>query len=875
MRKNSVGNDVVLNIRMKAKNAKKELKSLQKAGADLAKVLGVLAGAGTFAVARFAKFENQMLGVKTLLDKNSFGAKGLEKGFKQLQDQALDTFSSIPVEIDSVTKSLFDTVSAGIDAGESIKFVRTASKLAVAGITDLSIATDGLTSAINAYGMEADSADKVAAKFFAAQKAGKTTVEELSSGFGLVANMAANMGVSLDELLASVAAATKGGVRTKQAYTSLAAILANVSKPTKEAAKEAKKLGVSFDQTSLRSKGLARFLGDIVNNGKFTKESVTELFGSVEALKVAMSITGNQAEDFRDILKTLSDEQSNLNTFTEAYETQLQSISNQWKIFTNGLDAATISLGEEFSPEVRYVITELNNLLNAMKNNSNFIRSTLVGTFFAIAEGFSQIGKAIGEVAFGILDIPKKLGDAFGNIAFDIVEALKGVNTSDIIFGDFTSIDAAIDKIKKSASKSFKGVTTDIFSESQGKAEKILSGLGKKIQEAFNVGAKFVQDKSNEIILETNKKTKKEGKKTVKDIDDYKNKLKQSGLSIASQALQATQSGPSISGQLEAVERRKLLGRRATQGELLDPSLTQALRATTPGPGGSSFDFGALGQAIIDGGLTGALTSTLTQSFGFSGAGVSVGAGLASDAISFFGQDPEAFASQLANLFGTETVKNIAKNIDVLVDALPELIDAFVEAMPDLIDAIIESLPELIDGLVDAIPEILPPLIEGLIRAIPVIAVQLTLSIIENLPEIVGALVKGIAEGLKKAVGDIFSVSTIGDFFGSVGSFLGSAAGGLKEAVVDIVSVGGSFLGYANGGFVTAANGLQRGLDSRLVLARPGEVILNPNSSAQRNDGLLRDSGMINNKPIIINLDGEVLARSTTKYQTQFGASGI
>jgi len=286
-----------------------------------AAALAAVGASVAISVRKFAEFENELLGVKTLLNESSFGAKGLEAGFADMTREVIELNRTVPVALSSMNKALFDTVSAGVDAGKAVKFVGVSSKLAVAGLTSVSIATDGMTSALGAYGFNADEADVVASKFFAAQKEGKTTIEELAGGFGLVGSSASAMGVSFNELLASVSAVTLAGVKTRAAYTGLKAILSNISKPTEDATKEAERLGISFDQTALRTLKLEGFLKQITSSSKFTKESLTKLFGSTEAVNVAFALTANCGAKFSKILKSLGDDTQTAATLTKAYDT--------------------------------------------------------------------------------------------------------------------------------------------------------------------------------------------------------------------------------------------------------------------------------------------------------------------------------------------------------------------------------------------------------------------------------------------------------------------------------------------------------------------------------------------------------------------------
>lgn len=323
-----------------------------------------IAGGAAISVKNFAKFENELLGVKTLLNESSFGAKGLEKGFSEMRGELLQLGRTAPVSISSLNKALFDTISAGVDASDAVEAVGVSARLATAGLTDVSVATDGITSALNAYELSASEAESVASKFFAAQVAGKTTIEELSNGFGLVGASANAFGVSLDELLAATSAVTTAGIKTNSAYTGLNAVLANVAKPTADAAKEAKRLGIEFNSTALRTKGLKGFLEQLTQAQGFNKQSIEKLFGSVEAQKIAFALTGAQAETFADTLTTLSDKQQTSKTFNDAYTTSLGSTQNQLTLLSNKFEALSINIGEKLAPALIETIDLFNTLFN-------------------------------------------------------------------------------------------------------------------------------------------------------------------------------------------------------------------------------------------------------------------------------------------------------------------------------------------------------------------------------------------------------------------------------------------------------------------------------------------------------------------------------
>jgi len=257
---------------------------------------GVVAAGLGVAVHSATKFNTSMAEVSTLVDTSTTDMDALASNVRSLSKE----FGQMPVD---TAKALYTTISAGFgDAQDATIMLEGAMKLARGGITDTETAIDGLTSIMNSYGMAADQVTGVSDQMFVAMKAGKTTIGELSSSMGKVTPLAASAGVSLDQLLAATSALTLGGLKTKEATTSLRQILAAVVKPTSEASKTAERLGIDFSGAAVKSMGLANWLAHVKEKTGGSQETMATLFGSVEALSGVLALTGNQAGSFADIL---------------------------------------------------------------------------------------------------------------------------------------------------------------------------------------------------------------------------------------------------------------------------------------------------------------------------------------------------------------------------------------------------------------------------------------------------------------------------------------------------------------------------------------------------------------------------------------------
>lgn len=284
-----------------SKSARRQAQDFDRVTGSMTSMTRVAARLGTvigtaLAVRNFIGFEDKMAEVSTLVDTAKIS-------MDELRDAALDSAAAFGGDAADQAQALYQIISAGAqDAAQATDILTASNKLAVGGVTDVATAADGLTTVLNAYGNKAGSTTDISDALFTAMRAGKTTIEELSSSLGVVAPLAAQTGVNFDELVAAASALTKGGISTRESMTGLRAILAAVAKPSSEAQKMAKQLGIDFSVAGLQSKGLAGFLQELTAKTHGNTAAMAQLFGGVEALVPILALTGGQADDFASIL---------------------------------------------------------------------------------------------------------------------------------------------------------------------------------------------------------------------------------------------------------------------------------------------------------------------------------------------------------------------------------------------------------------------------------------------------------------------------------------------------------------------------------------------------------------------------------------------
>lgn len=376
-----------------------------KAGAAVGAALSA-AFVGSVAVG--GNYETSLAKVGTIADTTKVSLTVLSDSIKSLSKETGASASEL-------NETLYQAISAGADTAHAVDLVETATKAAKAGFTDATTAVDGLTSALNAYGMETTDAEGLANKFLITQNLGKTSFGELASSIGTVAPTANAAGVSIDELLASVTSLTANGIATSEAMTGLKAIMSNIIKPTSEASDLAKELGINFSASALKSMGFTAFLEDIKEKTGGDTEKMSQLFGSVEALNSVLTLTSEQGTELMNsALEEMATNTTALDTayaqMTDTFDTAIQKMLNSAKL-----------LG----------IAAFDNIKEPLKNGAEAIQKELEDLSKNAASGeLSETLKSVGEGISAILPMALEL---VTDVLPEVVSLVSGITNGIVL----------------------------------------------------------------------------------------------------------------------------------------------------------------------------------------------------------------------------------------------------------------------------------------------------------------------------------------------------------------------------------------------------------------------------------------------------------
>ena len=401
-----------------AKEAEASLKTLGTAaglsGAALLALSGVAAKASN-------DYEFALAKVGTVSSDVSKNTKQYEEAVTSLTNTLGNTLS----RTEAVSAS-YDIASAGYTKQADLLAVLDGSqKTAIAGFSDLNTVGNAVTSTMNAFGASLgatatvqEKVNRVTNEMLVTQNLGKIVVAEYATQVGRVASTAAATGVSLEELNAYIATATSNGVSAEQAFTSFSAILSNVQKPTAEAKKEAQRLGIEFDATALKTKGFGGILNELSTNTKTSDDTLSTLFGSIEAIKGVAATSGVNIQKFNSNLQAMKDQAGAAgDAVDKAYTTMAGTRAVKAQAALKTLNDALVSLGqgvviamEPVLKALKFLADGFNALPDPIKQTTGFLVA-LTGGALTLAGAIVVVSGSIG-VLTGALSTVLGIGTA-------------------------------------------------------------------------------------------------------------------------------------------------------------------------------------------------------------------------------------------------------------------------------------------------------------------------------------------------------------------------------------------------------------------------------------------------------------------------------
>ena len=264
-------------------------------------------------------------------------------GFEKLKGQVSELSKQIPIARDALANGLYQVVSNGVPEDNWLSFLGASAKSSVGGVADLGEVVKVTSTIVKNYGLDWAEAQDIQDKIQLTAKNGVTSFEQLAQALPSVTGQAAQLGVSLDEMLAVMSTLTGVTGNTSEVSTQLGSVLTALTKETEKSQQMAKEMGISFNAASVQAAGgLRNFLQDLdksvtayaSKSGQLKESIYAKLFGRSEAMRMVNALTGQLQAKFDENISAMQNSAGTMeNAFSNVANTgsaELQKLTNRW-----------------------------------------------------------------------------------------------------------------------------------------------------------------------------------------------------------------------------------------------------------------------------------------------------------------------------------------------------------------------------------------------------------------------------------------------------------------------------------------------------------------------------------------------------------------
>lgn len=252
------------------------------------------------AVGEAVDFQRQMLNVNSI---NKLGTDAFAEQAKQVSELS----DTLPQSASVLAEGLYNIASSGFRGADGMEVLEASAKAASAGLASTDDAARGVTAVLNAYGLQADDATRISDIMFKTVDLGVVSFSELANDIGKTTALSAPLGVSFEEVSGALALMTTKGINAADATTQLNAIMTNLLKPSAQAQKLAKQLGLGWDSQSLKAKGLSGVMADLIEKTHGNHQQMATLLGDQRAIRGAFVLATDGGKQFNDEIAAMKD----------------------------------------------------------------------------------------------------------------------------------------------------------------------------------------------------------------------------------------------------------------------------------------------------------------------------------------------------------------------------------------------------------------------------------------------------------------------------------------------------------------------------------------------------------------------------------------
>ena len=393
--------------------------NISNAGKKLLPVTAAVTGLGTASVTTAANFESSMSQVQATM--------GITKDSMSTLDgqsvNTMDALSNLAKEMGASTafsatecaEALNYLALAGYSTQEMADTLPTVLNLAAAGGIDLASASDMVTDAMSALGMETAEADTMVDQMAKTASTTNTSVAQLGEGILTIGATAKSIKGGTAELNTALGILANNGIKGAEGGTHLRNIILSLQNPTDQAAAKMQELGVSVYDSEGNMRSMNDILGDLNTSMEgMTSEDRANIISTIfnktdlSSVNALLANTGSTWDSLQSSIE------NSAGAAQQMADTQLDNLQGQLTLLKSALEGLAISFGHLLMPALKSIVGAVQKVvdwLNSLDEGTKKVIVTVALVAGALGPVLIVVGKVISAVGT-IMTIIPKLGGA-------------------------------------------------------------------------------------------------------------------------------------------------------------------------------------------------------------------------------------------------------------------------------------------------------------------------------------------------------------------------------------------------------------------------------------------------------------------------------
>jgi len=274
-----------------------------------------------------------------------------------------------------LAEALYFIRSSGIEGQRALEALEVSAKAAASGLGSTEVVADAVTSAMNAYATSGMTAARATDVLVATAREGKAEPAELAAQMGRLLPVAAELGISFEDVGASIATLSLNGNDAATSSTQLGNVMSKLLKPSQQGAAALEAVGLSVEdlQTMIAERGLLGTLEEL--KAQLGEAGFTRFLEDQQAVQGGLALLGGDLDATRERFEALGD---SAGASADAFDKTDSGARDMQKAWAE-VQAAMIEVGGIIAPMAADLARIVGSLAKAFGDLPGPVQSSVVG----------------------------------------------------------------------------------------------------------------------------------------------------------------------------------------------------------------------------------------------------------------------------------------------------------------------------------------------------------------------------------------------------------------------------------------------------------------------------------------------------------------